>query len=120
MKLLEAVAQNEVKGGKKDFKGVSMLCMYVSMYANMLFSDFFDGAGAVLGVDKDFKEGSDVIFDAAAEHVNNLSIVLNFRTTSDLKVAETIQNVIDVTIFTSLKKLIIVTGYVYVLQLILN
>ena len=44
--------------------------------------DFFDGAGhIVLGVDKDFEKGSDVVFEVAAEHVNNLSIVLNSRTT---------------------------------------
>ena len=53
---------------------------------------FFYGAGHI--VDKDFKEGSDFVFDVAAEHVNNLNIVLNSRTANDVKVAETIQNVI--------------------------
>ena len=39
----------------------------------MLCSNFYDGAGHIdLDVDKDFKEGSDVVFDVAAEHVNNL------------------------------------------------
>ena len=61
----------------------------------MLCSDFFDGADHIaLGVDKNFKKGSDVVFDAAAEH-NNLSIVLNSRTTNDVKVTETIQNVLN-------------------------
>ena len=75
-------------------------------------SDFFDGALLTLDVDKDFTEGSDVDFEDAAEHVNNLSIVLNSRVTNDVKVAETIHNLIDITRFHSLKKLIIVTGYV--------
>ena len=49
LKLVEAVVQNEAKGGKKDFKGVNSV--------NMLCSDFFDGAGHIaLDVDKDFKE----------------------------------------------------------------
>ena len=61
----------------------------------MLCSDFFDGADHIaLGVDKNFKKGSDVVFDAAAEY-NNLSIVLNSRTTNDVKVTETIQNVLN-------------------------
>ena len=91
LKLVEAVVQNEAKGGKRNyFKGINSV--------NMLCSDFTDGAGhIVLGVDKDFKEGSDIVFEAAAEHVNNLSIVLNSRTTDDVKVAETIHNVIDIT-----------------------
>ena len=39
----------------------------------MLCSNFYDGAGHIdLDVDKDFKEGSDVVFDVPAEHVNNL------------------------------------------------
>ena len=81
LKLVEAVVQT--KGGKKDFKGVNSV--------NVLCSDFFDGAGhIVLDVDKDFKEGSDVVFDVAAEHVNNLSIALNSQTTNDVKVTETI------------------------------
>ena len=72
---------------------------------------FFDDAGHIaLDVDNNFKGGSDVVFEVAAEHVNNLSIVLNSRTTNDVKVAETIHNVIDITRFSSLKKLIIVTG----------
>ena len=79
----------------------------------MLCSDFFDGAGHIaLDVDKDFKEWSDVVFEVAAEHVNDLSIVLNSQTTNDVEVAETIHNVIDITRFSSMKKLIIVTGYV--------
>ena len=78
----------------------------------MFCSHFFDGAGHIaLDVDNNFKGGSDVVFEVAAEHVNNLSIVLNSRTTNDIKVAETIQNVIDIT-NSSLKKIIIVTGYV--------
>ena len=105
MKLVEAVVQNEAKDGKKDFKGVNSV--------NMLRSNFFDGAGHIaLDVEKDFKEESDVVFEVAPEHVNNLSIVLNSWTTNDGKVAETIHNVIDITRFSSLKKLIIVTGYV--------
>ena len=92
------------KDGKNDFKGVKSI--------NILCSDFFDGALLTLDVDKDFKEGSDVVFEDTAEHVNNLSIVLNSRANNDIKVAETIDNVIDITRFSSLKKLIIVTGYV--------
>ena len=41
------------------------------------------------------------VFDVAAEHVNNLSIALNSQTTNYLKVAEIIQNVIDITRFSS-------------------
>ena len=105
MKLVEAVVQNEAKGGKKDFKGVNSV--------NMLRNNFFDGAGHIaLNVEKDFKEEWDVVFEVAPEHVNNLSIVLNSWTTNDGKVAETIHNVIDITRFSSVKKLIIVTGYV--------
>ena len=90
---------------KNNFKGVNSV--------NMFCSDFFVGAGHIaLDVDNNFKEGSDVVFEVAAEHVNNLSIVLNSRTTNDVKVAKTIHNVIDITRFSSLKKLIIVTGYV--------
>ena len=93
------------KGGKREFKGVNGV--------NMFCSDFFNGAGHIaLDVDNKFKEGSDVVFEVAAEYVNNLSIFLNSRTTSDVKVAETMHNVIDITRFSSLKKLIIVTGYV--------
>ena len=103
MKLVEAVVQNKTKGGKKDFKGVNSVKMFCS--------DFFDSAGHIaLDVDNSFKGGSDVVFEVAAEHVNNLSIVLNSRTTNDVKVAKTIHNVIDITRFSSLKKLIIVTG----------
>ena len=70
MKLVEAVVQNEAKDGKKDFKGVNSV--------NMLRSNFFDGAGHIaLDVEKDFKEETDVVFEVAPEHVNNLSIVLN-------------------------------------------
>ena len=76
LKLVEAVVKNKAKGGRKDFKGVNSV--------NILCSDFFDGAGHIaLDVDRDYKEGSDVVFDIAAEHVNNLSIVLNSRTTND-------------------------------------
>ena len=70
LKLVEAVVKNEAKGGRGDFKGVNSV--------NMLCCDLFDGAGHIaLDADRDFKEGSDVAFDVAAEHVNNLSIVLN-------------------------------------------
>ena len=45
---------------------------------------FFDHSLLItLDVDKDFKEGSDVVFEYAAEHVNNLSIVMNSRTTKE-------------------------------------
>ena len=78
----------------------------------MFCSHFFGGAGHIaLDVDNNFKGGSDVVFEVAAEHVNNLSIFLNSRTTNDVKVAETTHNVIDITRFSSLKKIIIVTGY---------
>ena len=88
LKLVEAVVQNEAKGEKREFKGVNSV--------NMFCSDFFDGAGHIaLDVDNNFKEGSDVVFEVAAEYVNNLSIFLNSRTTSDAKVAETMHNVID-------------------------
>ena len=47
LKLVEAVVQNEVKGGKKVFKGVNSV--------NMFRSDFFDGAGHIaLDLDKGF------------------------------------------------------------------
>ena len=79
----------------------------------MLCSGFSHGAGPIaLDVDKDFKVGSDVVFDVVAEHVNNLSIVLNSRTANNVKVAKTIHNVIGITRLSSLKKLIIVTGYI--------
>ena len=65
----------------------------------------------MLDVDSEFKEGSDVVFEVASEHVNNLSIILNSRTTN-VKVAETMQNLIDITRFSLLKKLIIVAGFV--------
>ena len=61
---------------------------------------------------KDFKEGSDVVFEVTAEYVINISNILNSRTTNVVKFAETIHNVIDITRFSSLKKLIIVTGYI--------
>ena len=105
LKLVEAVVQDEAKSGKKDFKGVNSV--------NTLCSGFFHGGGPIaLDVDKDFKVGSDVVFDVAAEHVSNLSIVLNSRTANDVKVAKTIHNVIGITRFSSLKKFIIVTGYI--------
>ena len=88
-KLVEMVVQNEAKGGKKGFKDVNSV--------NMLCSDFFGGAGHIaIDFDKGFKEGSDVAFEVAAEHLNNLSIVLNSRPTNGVKVAETIHNVIDI------------------------
>ena len=65
----------------------------------------------MLDVDDEFKEGSDVVFEVASEHVNNLCIILNSRTTN-VKVAETMQNLIDITRFSLLKKLIIITSYV--------
>ena len=47
LKLVEAVVQNEAKGGKKVFKGVNSV--------NMFCSDFFDGAGHIaLDLDKGF------------------------------------------------------------------
>ena len=52
-----------------------------------------------LGVDKDFQEGSDVVIEVASEHVNNLSIALSYRTTNDVKVAETIEIEIEITRF---------------------
>ena len=61
---------------------------------------------------KDFKEGSDVVFEVTAEYVINISNILNSRTTNVVKFAETIHNVIDITRFSSLKKLIIVNGYI--------
>ena len=52
----------------------------------MFCSDFFDGADHIaLDVDKDFKLGLNVVFYVAAEHVNNLIIVLNSQTTNDVK-----------------------------------
>ena len=105
LKLVEAVVKNEAKGGRRDFEGVNSV--------NMSCSDFSDGAGHIaLDVDRDFKEGSDVVFDVAAEHVNNLSIVLNSRTANDVKVTVTIHNVIGIRRFSSLKKLIIIIGFV--------
>ena len=45
----------------------------------MLYSDFFDSADHVtLDVDQDFKEGSDIAFEFAVEHVDNLSIALSY------------------------------------------
>ena len=87
MKLVEAVVQNKTKGGKKDFKRANSVRMFCS--------DFFDSAGHIaLDVDNNFKGGSDVVFEVAAEHVNNLSIVLNSRTTNDAKIAGAIHNVL--------------------------
>ena len=94
LKLVEAVVQNEAKGGKREFKGVNSV--------NMFCSDFFDGAGHIaLDVDGNFNEGSDVAFEVAAEHVNNVSIFLNSRTTSEVKVPETMHNATDITRFSS-------------------
>ena len=68
----------------------------------MLRSDFLMVLVTLLQtVDKDLEEGSDVVFDVAAEYVNNLIIVLNSQTTNDVKVIETIQNVIDIRRFSS-------------------
>ena len=61
---------------------------------------------------KDFKEGSDVVFEVTAEYVINISNIRNSRTTNVVKFAETIRNVIDITRFSSLNELIIVTGYI--------
>ena len=105
LKLVEAAVKNETKGGRRDLECVNSV--------NMSCSDFSDGAGHIaLDVDRDFKEESNVVFDVAAEHVNNLSIVLNSRTANDVKVTVTIHNVIDIRRFSSLKKLIIITGFV--------
>ena len=47
LKLVEAVVQNEAKGGKKVFKGVNSVSMFCS--------DFFDAAGHIaLDLDKGF------------------------------------------------------------------
>ena len=74
---------------------------------------FFHGAAHIaLDCDKDFKVGSDVVFDVAAEHVNSLRILLSSQTANDVKVTKTIQNVINIRRFSSSKKFIIVTGYV--------
>ena len=79
---------------------------------NMLSSNFCDGVDHIFSdVDEDLKEGV-VVFDVAAEHVDNLSIILNSRTTTDFKDFKSIHDVIDITRFSSLKKLIMVTGYV--------
>ena len=62
LKLVEAVVQNEAKGGEKNFIGVNSV--------NMLCSDLFDGAGHIaLDVDQDFKEGSYVVFEVTAEYI---------------------------------------------------
>ena len=54
LKLVETVVQKGTKGKKKDFKDVNKV--------NMLFSDFFDGAGhIVLDVDKGFKVAADIV-----------------------------------------------------------
>ena len=61
MKLVEKAVQNEAKVRKKNFEGVNSV--------NMFRSDFFDGAVHIAFDDsKDFKEGSDVVFEVAAEH----------------------------------------------------
>ena len=61
---------------KRWFDGPQFLYTDIDVISN-LCSDFFHGAGHIaLDVDTDFKVGSDVLFDVAAEHVNNLSIVL--------------------------------------------
>ena len=55
MKLVEAVVQNEAKGGKKVFKGVNSVSMFCS--------DFFDGAGHIaLDLDKGFKRRNGCCF----------------------------------------------------------
>lgn len=53
----------------------------------MLSSDCCHGASDIpSAVDKVFKKGWGVAFDVAAEHVNNLSIGLNYRRTTDIKI----------------------------------
>ena len=69
----------------------------------MWWNDFFYSAGHI-ALDEHFKEGSGVVFNVAAEHVNNLSVALNSPTTDNINVAETIQNLIDITRFGLLKK----------------
>ena len=49
LKLVEAVVQNEAKGGKKDFQGVNSV--------NMFCCDFFDGVHIALDFNNNFKEG---------------------------------------------------------------
>ena len=54
LKLVETVVQKGAKGRKKDFKDVNKV--------NMLFSDFFDGAGHIaLDIDQGFKVSADVV-----------------------------------------------------------
>ena len=49
--------------------------------------NFFHGADHLaFYLDKDFKVGSDVVFDAPAEHVSNLCIVLYSPTAYDVRV----------------------------------
>ena len=45
-------------------------------------------------------------------NLNNPNIVLNSRTTNDFKDIKTINKAINITRFSSLKKLIMVTGYI--------
>ena len=53
----------------------------------MLSSKCCDGADHISSaVDKVFKKRSCVVFDIVTEHVNNLSIDLNSRTTTDIKI----------------------------------
>lgn len=58
------------------------------------------------------KKGSCVIFHFMVEHVNNLIIVLNSRMATGIKDIKVVHDVINITRFSSLKKLIMVTGYV--------
>ena len=49
--------------------------------------NFFHGADHLaFYLDKDFKVGSDVVFDVPAEHVSNLCIVLYSPTAYDVRV----------------------------------
>ena len=66
----------EINDFKRWFDGPQFLYTDIDVISN-LCSDFFHVAGHIaLDVDTDFKVGSDVLFDVAAEHINNLSIVL--------------------------------------------
>ena len=57
-----------------------------------------------------FKERSGVVLTLQLS-ISKSNFVLNSQTTNNGKVAETIQNVLDITRFSSLNKLILVTVY---------
>ena len=99
-KLVESVVESEMKVVKKNLKDAKTV-------HNFCFETFSRGVEVSDEVLK-------VVRDVEIEHVNNLSVVQTSQTVTEKKdVTNSIYNVIDITRFSSLKKLIMVTGYVF-------